>query len=126
MRNYLKSWDILSKPQEMQKCENQTCIYISSFPSLLMLHLYFILYCVYCIVYTMYIVYYTGYTILCILYSVYYTVYNIMLTVECLPCYQLEKHVAKLLCQYATNLICMSQVLQCSTNVTQNMAQLRY
>ena len=83
MRNYLKSWDILSKPQEMQKCENQTCIYISSFPSLLMLHLYFILYCVYCIVYTMYIVYYTGYTILRILYSVYYTVYNIMLTVEC-------------------------------------------
>ena len=47
-----------------------------------------------------------------------------MLTVECLPCYQLEKHVAKLLCQYATNLICMLQVLQCGINVTQNAAQL--
>ena len=80
----------------------------------------YIVQCILCILYIIL------YTILCILYSVYYTVYNIMLTVECLPCYQLEKHVAKLLCQYATNLICMSQVLQCSTNVTQNMAQLRY
>ena len=122
MRNYLKSWDILSKPQEMQKCENQTCIYISSFPSLLMLHLYFILYCVYCIVYTMYIVYYTGYTILCILYSVYYTVYNIMLTVECLPCYQLENMSVmvwctnKLLCRRGN--ITHSNTHHCNKNYT--------
>ena len=74
MRNYLKSWDILSKPQEMQKCENQTCIYISSFPSLLMLHLYFILYCVYCIVYTMYIVYYTVYYTMYIVHCILYCV----------------------------------------------------